>query len=577
MLSYLRVRGLALIDDLTLELSSGLNVLTGETGAGKSLLVDALMLLRGARAKTELVRAGEEAASVEAQFELAPTVAQSVSSMLVAQEIPAPEEGDLLIRRTVPRAGRGRIFLQDALVPQAVLASVAEFLVDICSQHEHHSLTQVSQHLVLLDTYADHADALTEYAQRWRRLRQAHADLEELRSRSGGAEQRMDYLRFQLEELERLSPKPGEDEELRQKIALMRASKQWADFVAQLQEVLDEAEPSIIGRLGWFAERASTGAEQSPHLSSIAESLRTARAACDEALVSAQRFADGIDLDPDHLEQAEERLHELLTLKRKHGVPLEELAERLTHLRTELEELEGIEDRIAHLGAEVQRLRAEAMEQAHTLHTQRAAASERLSKALLTELSALHLPKARLSAEVTQLGDEELGPSGLDQVEFRFSANVGEPLAPLNRVASGGELSRVLLALKGVLAEEDRVATYVFDEVDAGVGGAVAEAIGVRLSRAAAEHQVLCITHLPQIAAFADCHFRVEKLTQAGRTVTRVRKLEHAERVEELARMLGGARITDTARQHAEQLIAEATRARKDASPKPRRRAAPRR
>jgi DNA repair protein RecN (Recombination protein N) len=449
MLSYLRVRGLALIDDLTLELSAGLNVLTGETGAGKSLLVDALMLLRGVRARTELIRAGEDAASVEAQFELAPRIAQELTALLQLQELPPPSEGELLVRRTVPRSGRGRIFLQDTLVPQAVLVSTAELLVDICSQHEHHSLTQVSQHIALLDTYAGLGDELQAYTQLWRQLKDAQTVLAALQQQGQGAEQRLEYLRFQLQELE-------------------------ASFVQQLQNELHESDTSIIGRLGWFCERARTEQAQSPHLAAIAEALQAARESCDEALQSAQRFADGIDLDPAHLEQAEERLHQLLSLKRKHGVALEELAARLLGLRQKLSELENLGDRVLQQTAKVERLRDEALVLARRLHLARTEATQRLSRALVSELTALHLPKARLTAEVSLQPDDKLGPLGLDDVEFRFSANHGEPLAALTRVASGGELSRVLLALKGVLAEEDRVATYVFDEVDAGVGGAVA-------------------------------------------------------------------------------------------------------
>ncbi len=558
MLSYLRIRGLALLDDVTLELSPGLNVLTGETGAGKSIIVDALTLLRGARGRAELVRSGADAASVDAQFELGPTTQTRVAAVLSERGLPDSDSATLVLSRVVPLSGRGRSFAQAQLTTQAVLGELGEHLIDICSQHEHHSLTHVARHLELLDGYARLDAALADYQDRYRQWRGAVVALEDLAARAAAGLQRADYLRFQIEELERVAPEPGEYDALEGRVALLRDVQHWALFAEQAQNELYESESSIAGRLGGLSERARRGADQSSRLAAMATELDNARIASEEAARLAAGLAAELEIDPGELEQAEERMHQLESLRRKHGVTPDELAGRLAAMREELDTLDNAEQHLAELEQRAAALRAECVELAEGLGKQRRRAASGLAEALEQELQVLHVPGARLEARVEPLPGGEPGPRGLDRVEFLFSANPGEPPAPLERVASGGELSRVLLALKNVLSADDRVATYVFDEIDAGVGGAVAQAIGSRLGHAAHQHQVLCITHLPQIAAFASAHYRVDKRTQAGRTTTRVTRLSGEERVEELARMLGGARVTESAREHARQLVAEA-------------------
>ena len=562
MLSYLRIQGLALLDDVALELVQGLNVLTGETGAGKSIIVDALTLLRGARGRVELVRSGDDAAVVQAQFELNASTAASVAVLLGEHGIRNTDATSVVTSRTLPRSGRSRCFLQSELTTQSVLGSVGEHLIDICSQHEHHSLTHIARHIDLLDQYAKLGLDLAGYAEAFDRYQNASVELERVRAQAADAPKRLEYLKFQLDELDRINPQPGEFEALKSQIELLRDAHRWAEFARAVQESLYDGEGSIMERLSPILEQARRGSTQSPHLESLSEHLAVALSAVEEANQSTQHFAASVDIDPGSLDQAEERLHELTLLRRKHGTEFDDLATRLVSLREECAALERAEEHLVELEAALHDHEVKCRKLARKLHEKRAKASDGLAQALEKELSALHLPKARLQAPVEWLQDAALGPRGLDRVEFLFSANPGEPLAPLSRVASGGELSRVLLAVKSALTAGDRVSTYVFDEVDAGVGGAVAEAIGIRLSRAAEHHQVLCITHLPQIAAFADAHFRVDKRTQAGRTITRVTRLDDEARVEELARMLGGARVTDSAREHARQLIGEARRAR---------------
>ena len=562
MLSYLHIRGLALLEDVALELGRGMNVLTGETGAGKSIIVDALALLRGARGRAELVREGADAARVCAQFELDAETQRGLGPALDELGLPAEGRESLVLERVVGRSGRGRSVVQSVLTTQGMLERVGELLIDICSQHEHHSLTHVGRHVDLLDAYAGLVGEVAEFGghyQTWQAAAQAAADLRR-RAEEGAA--RADFLRFQIEEIERVDPQVGELAGLRSRVGLLRDSHRWAAFAREAHDVLYESDDAIAGRLAQLLDEARRGSESSRLLAEIQEQLAAAQVACEEAATAAARFASEVSFEPGDLEAAEERLHELESLRRKHG-ELDALPERLTSMRAELAELEHADERLGALDARAAELRAGCLTRAEALHARRGEAAEGLARAVETELAALHIPRARLVARVELLPAARLGPRGLDQVEFLFSANPGEPVAPLSKVASGGELSRVLLAVKSVLSTGDCVTTYVFDEVDAGVGGAVAEAIGRRLKAASQRRQVLCITHLPQIAAFADAHFRVEKQTQAGRTTTRVVRLAPEERVEELARMLGGARVTSSAREHAQALLSEAAQKRR--------------
>jgi DNA repair protein RecN (Recombination protein N) len=566
MLAYLRIRGLALLDDVSLELGPGMNVLTGETGAGKSIIVDALTLLRGSRVRSSILRSGVDTLTVDAQFELTQAVTDRLAPLLEDHGIPFDGTAGLVIRRNLPRSGRGRCFIQAELTTQAVLAEVGEVLLDICSQHEHHSLAHLRQHLELLDAYAGLNAELGDYGERFRQYRASHMELEQLRNQAADRIARSDYLQFQIEELERVAPEPGEFDLLRHKVALLRQAQAWAEFCRSTHDLLYERTDSMVGRLATLAERARSGAGHSTRLATVAEQLHAAAASCEEADREAVRLLGELEVEPGQLEQVEARLSQLAALQRKHGCSADELHERLQEMRLELDAVANAETRLGALESRTQKLQRCCLKLAQRLRQARQRVRVGLSRAVAAELDALHIAGARFEARLEGLPDEQLGPRGADRVEFLFSANPGEPLAPLSQVASGGELSRVLLAVKGVLSTGDKVATYVFDEIDAGVGGAVAEAIGQRLSRAAQQHQVLCITHLPQIAAHADAHFRVEKRTRGGRTTARVVKLSPEQRVEELARMLGTSRITETARDHAAQLLNEA---RQPAAPRP--------
>ncbi len=557
-LDTLRIRGLALLDDVAIDFQPGMNVLTGETGAGKSIIVDALALLRGGRGRADLVRQGEEQARVQAQFVLdAPARADAVS-ILERLGLDLADGDELLIERSIARSGRGRSSVQANLTTVDALAQLGEHLVDICSQHEHHSLTHVGRHLYLLDAYAGLDPQREEFESAYDHytgLRDERIRLEEA-LRTGSA--RIDWIQYQLAEIDRVDPQPGEEARLKERVVLLREASKLSELSAQTDHVLYSADSSVASQLGALAARARKAPRSIAAVNDLIERLEEAQGAIEEARAAGQALMDALDFEGGELEGVEERLHALDRLKRKHGCELEELATRRQQMSLELEELTTADDRLAKLTAAESDAHRRCMELAMALGAARIAASEGLGRAVAAELSALHMPSARMSAQVTALPNDELTRTGCHRVEFLFSANVGEPMAPLHKVASGGELSRVLLAVKGVLATEDRVTTYVFDEVDAGVGGAVAESIGRRLKAASMERQILCITHLPQIAAFADGHFRVEKIAVDGRTVTRVRPLSPDERVEELARMLAGAKVTQSARDHARGLIESA-------------------
>jgi DNA repair protein RecN (Recombination protein N) len=552
MLSYLRVRGLALLDDVALTFEPGMNVLTGETGAGKSIIVGALALLRGARGRAELVRDGDGSAIVDAQFEPRVGSRERLFAMLADHGLPEEEGDGLVLQRVVARTGRGRSFAQGTLTTQAVLGGLGEELIDICSQHEHHFLTHTSRHLDVLDAFAENGGARDDYDQHYAAWKQAEADLADLRERMADGAARSDYLRYQLDEIDRLGPEPGELEALRKRVNVLRGARDWVNFAHEAQHVLYESDGAVAGTLGGLADRARAGAEDSTTIAELSEQLTAAAVAAEEAASLAARLLAELELDPVELERAEDRLHELESLRRKHSMELEQLLDRVAEMRAELDAMENADDHLQALEARTEELSRNAVAAAAVLSKRRRKAAGGLARAVEDELAALSIRSAKLEVQIRAA---ELSPTGADSVELLFSANAGEPVAPLRKVASGGELSRVLLAIKGALAAGDRVATYVFDEVDAGVGGAVAEAIGRRLKKAAREHQVLCVTHLPQIAAFADAHFRVEKKTSKGRTTTRVIRLDEGQRVEELARMLGGKKVTQSARDHARALI----------------------
>jgi len=550
MLKELQIRNFALIDELELGFEPGLNVITGETGAGKTILMAALELAVGGKASAEVIRTGEEEATIEAVFEVA---GETAHARLADSGFEAPGR-ELLVRRALARSGRNRIHLNGTLATLAVLEVIGDSLIRVYGQHEHHTLRQSETHLGLLDAFADHADLLEGMRKRFA----AHHDLaERLRRVLAGKETaraRAEMLRFQLKEIGDAALTPGEEEALRQERQVLSAAEKLAEAARFGEHALYAGESAAASTVRKLSARLGELVDTDPRLGEIAKLVDEAYTLVEEAGWRLREYAEKLVFDPERLEEVDNRLVELAKLKRKYGDSVDAiLALRESALR-ELADLDLGEEGQAALEAEATRAEKAAHVAAATLSKSRRTAAKRLEGRVRGELGELGMKDARFEARFAD--ETTLSAAGFDAVEFYFSANAGEEPRALARIASGGELSRIMLALKSLALEDADAPTVIFDEVDAGIGGAVAEVVGRKLAALATRRQVLCITHLPQIAAFADHHFAVEKATERGRTRSTARRLDAEERCEEIARMLGGVKVTAEARKHAEQLLA---------------------
>jgi DNA repair protein RecN (Recombination protein N) len=568
MLTHLRIIDFALLDDVELELGPGFNVLTGETGAGKSLLVEAVALLRGGRASADVVRTGADEARVEAVFEPPHgPAAEALAERLARAGIAEAEEG-LIVRRVIGKSGRGRVFINNTLATAAALAEVAGVLIELAGQHEHQTLTDPARHLDILDGFGELGALRREVAAAYARLEAADQALAAASLDERARAEREDFLRFQVGELDEARLDPPSDDDLGGLRERLRGAARLEEAARRGEELLYARENAVVEELAQLARDLGEVGRVDPALGRIGKQVEEARVLLDDAAHELRRYADGLDGDPARLEEIEDRLHLIQRLCKKHGArSAAELVERRRLLAEELGTLSSHDEHRARLAAELAQARGEAQARAQALGEARRRVACTLAERVEAALVELAMPGARLAVQVVPAaahkGDEgalifdgrRLGPTGWDRVEILLSANPGEEPRPLARVASGGELSRIMLALKRILSCADQVATYVFDEVDTGIGGAVADVVGQKIRAVAEEKQVVCITHLAQIAAYADVHFRVEKGTEGGRVRTVVRRLAAAERREEMARMLGGARITAKARAHADEMI----------------------
>jgi DNA repair protein RecN (Recombination protein N) len=552
MLVSLSIRDVVLIARLDLAFEGGLGVLTGETGAGKSILLDSLGLALGARADSGLVRAGADRLSVTAQFDLAP--GHPARAILADQDMDAAEDM-LVLRRSVGADGRSRAWVNDQPASVGLLRRLGDTLVEIHGQFDTHGLLDPGTHRGVLDAHGG-LDAAREACrtawERWRAAQRVHAaalrDLEQARAHE-------EDLRAMLSELDALNPKPGEEDALAEKRArLMNGEK----LAAGLNEALAAlSQPTDVERAVQAAQRALERLTDlhGPAVAPIAEGLERAAIEIAEARNALDHAAADIDLDPSHLDQVEERLFALRGLARKHGVEVDALAALMDGTRAKLDALEAGGGDIARLARDEQAAREGYQAAARALSEGRTAAAQALDAAVAVELPPLKLDKARFVTRIEPLDERDWGPEGIDRVAFQVATNPGATPGPIHRIASGGELARFMLALKVVLARASTVPTLVFDEVDTGIGGATAAAVGERLARLARDVQVLVVTHSPQVAATGLHHWRVEKGSEADATVTRVAPLSDGERREEIARMLSGATVTAEARAAAETLL----------------------
>lgn len=559
MLIELRIANFAIIDQLSLECTRGFHVLTGETGAGKSIIIDAIALLVGGRADESLIRADAEEAVLEAAFALPDK--SLLAARLREDGLLGDGESELIVRRVLSRTGRHKLYVNGSLTPLRTLQSLAGTLIDIHGQHEQQSLLSAHSQMDALDAFGHLAAARTDYTRAYDHWRACQRELDETATLLSERSQREDLLRFQFHELQEAGIKPGEEEALQAERNRLAHAHRLSELSHASYEALYGNDASLLGVLG-------TVRDQVKELASIDSQADEWMALCDGATAQLRELAhhlrdyeDGLDRDPARLAQVEERLDRLQRLKKKYGGSEEALLTKRDELQREIEALDSGGTRIAELESRLADARQRADKLAGLLSRERGKAAKKLEAKVTDELVALRMDRTRFEVAVdTDRTDAGLGPQGRDRVEYRFSANVGEPLQPLARVASGGELSRVMLAMKTVLAEADGVPILIFDEIDAGIGGAVAAVMGKRLRALAKYHQVFCITHLPQIASQADVHYVVEKEAVKKRMVTRVRALGQADRREEIARMLGGLAVTKAVRETAAEMIGEADR-----------------
>ena len=547
MLRQLVIDDVVLIDRLAIDFEPGLGVLTGETGAGKSILLDALGLAMGNRADAALVRSGQSAATVSAEIELPDS--HAALAMLAEQGVTLDAGEPLILRRTLKADGGSRAFAGATSVPASLLRDAAALAIEVHGQHDDRGLLNSRGHRALLDAFG-RIDA-APVAAAWAQVERIEIDLAEARAVAETAERDRDYLAHAVGELAALDPRPGEETSLAEERAAMQAGAKAAESLDGIDELLGGSEGALAA-LRLAARRIERAAADHPLLAEALASLDRAVIEASEAEDRIARAAQALAFDPARLEAAEARLFDIRALARKHRVEPDGLAKLGEEMRTKLQAIEAGGERIAELEAALGKARSAYDAAAAVLREQRRQSAERLDAKVARELAPLKLDAARFR---TALTDAEPGPKGGDRVEFLVSTNPGAPFGPLTRIASGGELSRFILALKVALAEAGNARTMIFDEVDRGVGGAVASAIGERLARLAEDAQVLVVTHSPQVAARAAHHYRIEKSHGADGTRTSVRKLSPTERCEEIARMLSGAAITDEARAQAARLM----------------------
>ncbi|MGB4043694.1 MAG: DNA repair protein RecN [Thermacetogeniaceae bacterium] len=555
MLIQLVIRDFALIESVELMFGPQLNVLTGETGAGKSIIVDAMNLLVGMRASSDLVRKGAEKAQVEGLFDY--SCCPWVKEKLISLGLPVSEDDTLLLSREISAEGRSVCRVNGRLVPLNMFRPFGEYLVDLHGQHEHQSLLRVSEHRELVDRYcgAQLLEQREVVAELYKRLTQLKKELEEQQLSESERERRLDYLRYALEEIDQINPVPGEEKQLREERERLRYGEKLAVFVQEAIDQLSDGEgiPPAYDQLGEAAAKIREMARIDKSVEELASSIEDLLYRLEDIISKLRSYREQLNFDPDHARNIEDRLFALHDLMRKYGASLKEVCAFREEAAAEMERLEGAAQRKEQLEAEYKETLERYEEEAGRLSAMRQEGAHLLSEAVAAELRSLGLENARLEVGFTR--SAEPTAAGYDILEFLFSANPGEPLKSLSKIASGGEMSRVMLALKVVLAENDQIPTLIFDEIDAGIGGLTVQAVAERLCYAAENKQVICVTHAPHIAGRAQTHFYISKSAAGGRTRIKVQQLQSDDRLGEIVRMLGGTADEEATLNHARQIL----------------------
>ena len=556
MLLELRIKNFAIIDELNVSFSKGFNILTGETGAGKSIILSAVQLLLGDKATEELIRSSEEEASVEALFDISGN--REVKERIKEKGerlLSSGEEDSLLVRRVISRSGRGKAFINGNLATLGMLSEIGEELLSIYGQHEHQSLQRVETHIDILDELGGLLRPRDEFQERFEKLVSLSEEMNRIREEKDRRAKERELMAFQSREIESSGIRIGEEEALKEERSILTHARKLTDFAHVSEEKLYSNEGSAIERIQSILSQGKEVIAVDPSLSQPLKNLEGALIQLEEVALALRDYSRRIEVNPMRLEEIENRLEEIDRLKRKYGSTEGEILRFKERVDQALRSLTSDEERLSELEGVMGPLREEVTALAKRLSKERKRVASELKRSVERELSTLGMKKTTFEV---RMEESALSPKGMDRVEFLISPNVGEEVKPLAKIASGGELSRIMLATKRILAKVGGRQVLVFDEVDAGIGGGIAEVVGRKLRELSKHHQVICVTHLPQIACFADKHHSVKKEVRAGRTVTGVDPLEKEAIVDEIARMLGGVKVTEKTRAHAREMIENA-------------------
>ena len=563
MLKELRIKNYAIIDELSIDFKAGLNILTGETGAGKSIIIESLGLILGERASDESIRSGEDSASVEAVYDISRV--KNIKEKLSESGIET-ENNELIIRRQISRSGKNRSYINDSAVNLSLLKDIGDMLVDIHGQHEHQTLLHPENHSIVLDLFGNTLPLREKCRENYSNLQNLQREVNELINKERERVQKIDLLNFQKEEIDKAELKIGEDDDLKNEKNLLQNAERLHRYATESYEALYSTEGSVIEKLNSVITNITEINKIDSSAGKILDDGKEALFEIEDVASRIRDYTGKIEFNPDRLSEIDDRLAEITALKRKYGTNIEDVLTYRKKIDEDLEILSKSQERMDGLSAEIEKLKKEMEDVSMELAKEREKAADRFESMIEKELKELKMEKVRFKVNFSYEEDDtsfikykgksvKLFPEGIGKIEFFFSPNIGEDLKPLSKIASGGELSRVMLSIKNILTNKDSIPVLIFDEVDAGIGGGVAEIVGEKLKKVSKGRQVFCITHLPQIASRADSHFLIAKKTSNNRTITSIKELKGEERVEEIARMAGGKVITDTARKHAEEMI----------------------
>jgi DNA repair protein RecN (Recombination protein N) len=554
MLNELSIKNFAIIDELHVCFGDGLNVISGETGAGKSIIIGAVSLLLGDRATSDMIRTQADTATVEAAFDI--TGNKPLQDKIAAMGFSADDE--LLIRRVISHAGKNKAFINGQMATLANLAAVSELLINICGQHEHQVILNAENHIDILDEFGGCLPVRAEYAEIYNQYQQIRTQIEKLRNLSQSREEKADLLKFQLKEIQDIDPQPSEDTTLADEKKVLVNSQKLSGWAGLAYDLLYGEKDSAIVKLKDVQNQIKEIKKIDSNFKIADADIESSFITLQEAALQLRDYGKKLYFDSERLIVIEERLEQLNRLKRKHGGSLESVLHRKKEIEEYLKTVFSVEEELEKLTREEEKLKDNLRQNSVKLSQVRKQAAKKLQDAVDKEIQELNMPHASFWVNFEKDGGdaaEYFGPKGTDRIEFYLTANKGEETKPLNKVASGGELSRIILALKNVLSRTGSVSSIIFDEVDNGIGGAVAEIVGRKLKEVSANHQVICITHLPQIACFGDKHMYVSKKVVKGRTVTSLEELDSEKKIEEVSRMLGGVNVTEKTREHAREML----------------------